>query len=466
MLKLVEPSWNFGSQVVSHVKIASTGIKGIDYKNLAKETSEEFAHDVKNLIKPASGEEYVHVIALGSLEYYGCNRVGDAFEVEVCKKYHPTFTKKAKWYRNHIHHDPSRSYGVVKLSHFDPKLNRIDLIAALNATKTAADRNGGLIADKELEKLYSGETIPVSMACYVSYDICSGCGHKAKNVYERCTPNICVKYGGCKDNLGKTFDDGHTLHVKNPDPVFFDISYVTVPADRIAFSIGLVKDPNVSIKKLADVGLRNILYKTIDKPKHKYELVSKKVEPNSITLTIVAKMAALERHGILPEYNKYTSALASRPIVQLNEHVPTVISTLNKYACVAPPLVFFREIYPVIRKKNPVNAHIDVSTCFRDLLKSASRDIDLETNPYLHYTSGELNRTKVNWLKENWSLNLEKLNKDIAFLKKQANFRRIQEVRNPELAKEYALYQLGFLLENTRDDLKQVLVLANQIGDK
>jgi hypothetical protein len=75
------------------------------------------------------------------------------------------------------------------------------------------------------------------MACRVPFDICSGCGNKAKNRKEYCTGDSC-KYGGCTDNLSKVIkvaNDTHQLHVDNPDPTWFDISLVFRPADRIAW---------------------------------------------------------------------------------------------------------------------------------------------------------------------------------------------------------------------------------------
>jgi hypothetical protein len=95
-----------------------------------------------------------------------------------------------------------------------------------------------------LDAIESGEPIGVSMACRVDYDVCSGCGNRARNRDEYCTKKTC-KYGGCKENLGKTFSDGHTLRVFNPEPIFFDISYVAEPADRIAYSVAVIKQASV-----------------------------------------------------------------------------------------------------------------------------------------------------------------------------------------------------------------------------
>lgn len=136
---------------------------------------------------------------------------------------------------------PEISYGTVKESAYHEPMKRIELICALNSTKEAAERNGGLVADKEIEKLASGKDIPVSMACTVAYDVCSSCGNKAKTRADYCDSiengGHC-KAGGLKHNIGKVLDDGHILHADNPHPKFFDISHVFRPADRIAYVSG------------------------------------------------------------------------------------------------------------------------------------------------------------------------------------------------------------------------------------
>jgi hypothetical protein len=84
--------------------------------------------------------------------------------------------------------------------------------------------------------------------CKVAHDVCSGCGHQARTRAEYCHGAMC-KYGGLKDNIGRTFDDGHLLHALNPDAVWFDDSHVHKPADRIAWSLG-------RLQKAASAGTR------------------------------------------------------------------------------------------------------------------------------------------------------------------------------------------------------------------
>ena len=234
MEKVIDPSsWDFGTSIAELVKFSSKGLVNSDYSVLVKRAGEEFASQVRNM-EIKEGQIPVHLIAMGATEGYGPNRNGDGFKEAALKAYHQTFVKFAKHYRHHKNKDPENSYGQVKVSHYNDKMRRIELLVALNATKEAAAKHGGHVADKELERLLSGKDLPVSMACKVAYDVCSGCGHKAKNRDQYCTEDTC-KYGGCKHHLTKVASDGHILHVDNPHPTFFDISSVFRPADRIAY---------------------------------------------------------------------------------------------------------------------------------------------------------------------------------------------------------------------------------------
>ena len=236
MIKIISPSWDFDRQVASLIKISSRGLRGNDRADLVKSAGAELVRAIDN-VKMAAGEEPVHVIALGELSHWGANRNGDAFTEDECRACHPTFVKYARWYRAHKNRPPHPSYGVIKASIYNEPMKRVELLVGLNATKEAAERNGGLLADKEMEKLARGDDLPVSMSCSVPYDICSYCHNQARTRAEYCTPEMC-KAGGCKDNLAKLVKVGgdvHHLHVRNKTPRFFDMSMVLRGADRTAY---------------------------------------------------------------------------------------------------------------------------------------------------------------------------------------------------------------------------------------
>ena len=237
MLKIITPgSWQFDEPIAQMVKVSSRGLKGSDLSSFIKRAGHRFADEIQNITLDA-GDIPVHLIAIGSTEFYGPNRNGDGFKEATCKKDHDTFVKHARWYRNHKNKNPDKSFGLVKASHYNPEMKRIELLVVLNSTKEAAARNGGLLATDEMEKLANGSDIAVSMACRVPFDVCSGCGNKARNRNEYCTGALC-KHGGLSSKIGTVLESGHILHADNPDPTFFDISKVFRPADRIAYTMG------------------------------------------------------------------------------------------------------------------------------------------------------------------------------------------------------------------------------------
>jgi hypothetical protein len=241
MIKVIQPhAQDFSEPVAALIKISSRGLIGADKQDLVKRAGAEFAHKLEN-IKFAKDEVPVHMIAIGATEDYGPNRNGDGFTRDCCRNYHHTFEKFARFYRDHANKNPAKSFGIVKASAYHEPMRRIELVVALNGSKEAADRNGGLVADKELEKLAEGKEIAVSMACKIPFDKCSACGNTAKTRAEYCDSIEAgghCKAGGLKHNIGRVLEDGHVLHADNPNPSFFDISHVFRPADRIAYVSG------------------------------------------------------------------------------------------------------------------------------------------------------------------------------------------------------------------------------------
>jgi hypothetical protein len=239
MIKYISPSgWDWDRPIAVPVPVSSRGLIGNDRRDFIKFAGHMFVDHIDRT-KFANDELPVHLIALGASEAYGPNRNGDGFKEATCKKHHDTFVKCAKFFRNHKN-KPERGdphFGVVKSSAYNEPMKRVELLIALNTDKSATDRNGGFVADTELEKLASGNDIAVSMACRVPYDSCSWCGNQARTRADYCTHEKCAA-GGCTDNLTrlvKMGEDMHHLHVDNPDPTWFDISRVFRPADRIAY---------------------------------------------------------------------------------------------------------------------------------------------------------------------------------------------------------------------------------------
>ncbi|MEM5809084.1 MAG: hypothetical protein QXH92_04195 [Candidatus Aenigmatarchaeota archaeon] len=238
MLKVIpiyQEDWN--EPICSIVPVSSRGLRGGDLNRFSKKAGYDLAYKVSQLTFE-NGEVPIHLIALGAGEYYGPNRNGDWFGVDVCRKYHKTYEKFARFYRNHQNKDPSKSYGIIKLSHYNEDMHRIELIVSLFGNEKIAKKHGGLVADRELEKLAAGAPIAVSMACHVSHDICSICGNKARSRSEYCLgidEGGTCEGGGLRHKIASTLADGRILYAINPDPKFIDISHVPKPADRIAW---------------------------------------------------------------------------------------------------------------------------------------------------------------------------------------------------------------------------------------
>ncbi len=165
MLKTIAPSsYDFGEPIAALIKSANGRLRGSDRGLLEKRAGSDILR-IYDTLSFAPDEVPIHLIAMGATEKFGCNRNGDGFREQVLLDFHKTFEKFARFYRDHANKDPARSYGLVKAAFYNVPMARVELICALNANEAAARRNGGLVADRELQKLASGKDIPVSMAC-------------------------------------------------------------------------------------------------------------------------------------------------------------------------------------------------------------------------------------------------------------------------------------------------------------
>lgn len=250
--KIASWSWDWSEPQAVIVKMGHRGLRGADREAFLKRATDTANIFLDRLEKVAwqPGEVPVHLIALGAYEAYGPNRNGDAFRETALQKYHDTFLK-ARVYRSHANTDPAKSYGVIKASAYNPTMRRVELLVGLNGDEKAAKANGGLVADRELEKLATGQDLPFSMSCTVPYDECAVCGNRAKSRAEYCTADKCPA-GGCKEYLGKIVKAAGQLRyvfVHNDHPTFFDISHVFRPADRTAWGN---KADYIQIKEAAD----------------------------------------------------------------------------------------------------------------------------------------------------------------------------------------------------------------------
>lgn len=243
MIKIIPPrAWADFDHLdqLTQVKVAHDGLRGTDFAQFVKVASHPLATWVR-ANPPKPGEVYVHSHIFSVTDTGGGNRNGDEYSRKMAREDLKSYVTHGRAYVDHKNRDPDKAMGVVKQAYLNEEMGRAELITALNASKEAAERNRGVTADRTLQKIASGDDVAVSQSCKVPYDVCNACGNRAPNRAHYCKAAMC-KYGGCADNLGRVFDDGHHLCVDNPKCQFFDWSDVsnTRGADRTAFITGKV----------------------------------------------------------------------------------------------------------------------------------------------------------------------------------------------------------------------------------
>lgn len=230
--------WSFPDVYTRRVKIGSAGLVGQDRIEFAKIASAELLWKLDRMDHHRD-EHDVHLVAVGADEAYGGNRNGDTFDEDTCIKQAHTFVDMALPFRDHRHlpEEGHPWFGRVKAAAYNPTMRRIELLLGLNAAKTACDRNGGQVADREIQTSESGKLIPWSMGALVAEPYCSWCKKIAAKPENRCTEDEC-EAGGTLKHLGqyrKVAGVHHHLREFNPGARFFDISSVGLNADMVAF---------------------------------------------------------------------------------------------------------------------------------------------------------------------------------------------------------------------------------------
>lgn len=232
MVKLIESS--------QFSDVPDIGMKLAEFNSpaLSKEAESVFGRSYDSL-KPTDDRFVgIHLTALGDEETYGPNRNFDSFPKEACIKYHDTFVKHGHVFSHH-HNDASKDpiLGFIKASAYNDKMHRVELFIWADKEK----------AHEGLEQLEKTGESSHSMACRVPWDECSCCGAHRKNSSD---PNMCDHI---RHQLGKVAEDGKVAFMRNVLPDFFDISFVTRPADRIAYSLKVASEDIVTSEEMAKV---------------------------------------------------------------------------------------------------------------------------------------------------------------------------------------------------------------------
>lgn len=162
---------------------------------------------------------YLHVIAMGAGDFYGCNKNGDYFPEKSLIMYHHTFEDNAKVFKEHNNKYNSPYYGKPVKSWYNPTMHRVELILAVDRAK----------APDIVTKVERGEVPEVSMGARVPHDVCSICGNKASKKNEYCDH--------IKRELKHVYPDGRQVYMLNLQPTFFDISFVFRRADKLGLML-------------------------------------------------------------------------------------------------------------------------------------------------------------------------------------------------------------------------------------
>lgn len=231
MIKTVIPaSWD---------SIGEAGARLVfDVSDLTKVANTIFGMDYADM-KPDKDHVGIHLVALGDYEHFGLNRNFDGFSKVACTDFTPTFVELGKCFEHHKNGDPKVNVGEIKKAAYNEKMGRVELF--IHAHKERAK--------KHLERLEKEGSVPVSMACRVDYDTCNVCGARRKNRHDDTTCDH-LRY-----QFGKEAEDGTIIGTMNPEPKWFDISFVTKPADRIAWDLKKVaseSDKNEYFRKWAE----------------------------------------------------------------------------------------------------------------------------------------------------------------------------------------------------------------------
>jgi len=180
----------------------------------------EWPPEVLDFISKLVPEDNMHYSlcnALGAGEYWSSNVNGDYFERDELISNHGSFLNGTP-FMHHINKDPTKGYGRILFSAYNPRMNRVELVVEHDTTKLPKDI---------VKKLENDELVNLSMGCRVPFDVCSICGNKAPSPKDYCTHVT-------KTGLNFVFPDGRKVYLLNPNPDFFDISIVIVPADKTA----------------------------------------------------------------------------------------------------------------------------------------------------------------------------------------------------------------------------------------
>lgn len=207
MLKLIETdSFNWESPDISVINLDNLD-------GLVKTAAHEEIREFISSIKPEQNKVFIHILSMGSGEYWGGNRNADYFPEENLKRYYKTF-EDGHIFTHHRNKNPETAIGKIIKAVWNDRMKRVELIAWVDRTKGA----------EFVRRIDAGEFPSMSMACKTPYDKCSICGNQAHTRQEYCEH--------LTSQLGRVYADGRKVMALNVAPLkFFEQSFVIRGAD-------------------------------------------------------------------------------------------------------------------------------------------------------------------------------------------------------------------------------------------
>lgn len=239
-------------------------------------TDEELLAKLKTLVMNPKAV-YVLFNALGSWESYGANSNQDAFEKKELlpedgstASGYKTFESRGNLYYFHANKDPSKASGKTPGSFWNPVMNRVEVLVEM-----AIDKN----ADT-LSKVERGIPVPCSMGTSVFADRCSWCSNIAPTRREYCDHIL--------NQLGHIREDGLVCCMMNIRPVFFDLSIISVGADKSAWSLAKVASAGYIQNVNSDSAYNDFMYEASTKSNFRQRLQKVAGLPPSVQMAELA----------------------------------------------------------------------------------------------------------------------------------------------------------------------------------
>jgi hypothetical protein len=301
------------------------------------------ALDYIQSVVPEAGHTYILVNALGAFEAYDSNRNGDGFNYrpyrvgvqapaykkdygdpmigwvspeEVLTRHYHTF-EQAHAFQHHINKDPGKSFGNVQKAFWNDRMQRVELLL-----KLLNDRNPQLV-----ERINDGDHPAVSMGCRVKWDVCTLCGNRAPTRKDYCE-HLRYRMNEIDPSTGIRFC------ALNPSPFFFDISFVTKPADQTGYMLKKVAHEIWSSPPSTELEEKVAAYNAKQATVRKLSDIQKRITGGEVIKSKTTPEDQLiegYRDGLLAENTGNLPVASDREVTAMSRYpLRTVLATLHK----------------------------------------------------------------------------------------------------------------------------------------